>query len=150
MINNSQTNNIDELFGHTDGNDDILSDIGNTEEVRYMSALDPPKVGDGEEMNEIYDRNTADIVANKVAEKYQLGIPKYVGSGLNGAAYDIGDNKILKVTADKSEANESNNLIGKPLKYIANPYKVYSITPKSNKSIPETYVIILEKLKTNP
>ncbi len=141
-----------ELFNNNDGNDDILSDIGGTDEVRHnMQAIKPYNVSDGNGVvNEVYDKNIADIVAKKVAEKYKLNTPNYIGGGENGVAYDIGNDKILKITSDKSEANENINLIGKPLEYIAHPYNVYVIKSNSDLSIPETYGIILEKLETAP
>ena len=98
-------------------------------------------------LDESLARETGDIIANKVAQQFQLGTPKYLKSGTFGSAYDIGDNKILKVTSDKSEAVENLKLIGKPLKYIAEPYKVYGITPRSGET--KYFVIILEKLKTD-
>jgi len=103
---------------------------------------------EGEELlDESVSRENADTIANKVAEIYKLNQPKFIGSGNFGAAYDIGNDKILKVTSDKSEAVENLGLIGKQLKYIAEPYNVFSIKSKSNAD--ELYVIILEKLKTN-
>jgi hypothetical protein len=98
-------------------------------------------------LQENYDRNTADSIAKKIA--YQEGFQKldYIDSGKHGIAYDVGDGKVLKITGDKSEAVENLKLIGKPLEYIAQPYKVYSIESKDG--IPETYAIILEKLKTD-
>lgn len=101
-------------------------------------------------LNEDYDRKTADAIANRIAELKGYGTPRFIGSGLFGVAYDIGDNKILKVTLDKTEAFENLKLKGKKLNHIANPYEIYSIKSKSDSSIKETYVIILEKLRTNP
>ena len=40
-------------------------------------------------------------------------------------------------------------LIGKPLKYIAQPYKVYNVNKNDNSVTKKLYVIILEKLKTS-
>jgi tRNA nucleotidyltransferase/poly(A) polymerase/predicted GNAT family acetyltransferase len=98
-----------------------------------------------------FPREVANKVANSVAQKFGYGQPKPLGDGVFGYAYDIGNNLVLKVTKDQSEANENLELIGKPLEYIAQPYKVYSI--KSNTLSGETrydlYVIILEKLRTD-
>jgi len=99
-------------------------------------------------LNEVYDREIADRVANGVAEKHNLNSPQYIGAGDFGVAYDIGNDRVLKVTSDKSEAIENLKLIGKDLNYIAEPYSVQSITSKTT-DIPETYTIILEKLKTD-
>lgn len=220
-----------ELYNFADGNDDILSDIGNTGEIRHgMWALMPYDVSDGDNdsvinedfvhfvsnrdyypskplsampfmvenfhecvnnikevlnvvedkkkfynnllklqeflintgwynreplkeidnfeieknINETTDREIADKIANFVAKKYNSN-PEFINSGTFGSAYDIGNNLVLKVTSDKSEANENLDLIGKPLKHIAQPYKVFSV--KYNDK--DYYVIILEKLKTD-
>ena len=101
-----------------------------------------------DQVNEDYPRDRADAVAVEIGKK--LGVePHYLGHGFFGVAYDIGDNKILKITGDNSEAVENLKLIGKPLKYIAQPYKVFKVESTSNSKFPKTYVIILEKLKTD-
>jgi hypothetical protein len=101
-------------------------------------------------LTEDYDKNTADIIANQIAIKMGYEKPRYIKSGIFGAAYNIGDDKVLKITKDKTEATENLKLIGKPLKYIAQPYNIFSITSKSLSGIPETYGIVLEKLITDP
>lgn len=86
-------------------------------------------------------------IANKDSEYIlmKLGYPnvKYIGSGVNGDAYDIGD-KVIKLTTDESEANLAHKFSGKNFKHIANVYKVsrYQYTPGSY-----IYIIILEKLR---
>ena len=99
-----------------------------------------------------FPREIANKVANYVAQKFNYGQPKPIGDGVFGYAYDIGNNLVLKVTKDQSEANENLELIGKPLKRIALPYKVFSIKSTTvNQSMDKTlYVIILEKLRTDP
>lgn len=100
-------------------------------------------------INEDYDKNIADSIATQVANKMGLGQPKYIDSGSYGVAYDIGNDKVLKITSDRSEAIENKKLIDKPLKYIALPYNVFEISSRNNE-IPETYAIVLEKLQTSP
>lgn len=105
---------------------------------------------EGEDINEEYNKSVADRIAQQVAVKLGCDQPQYMGSGNFGAAYDIGDNKVLKVTKDKTEAVENLKLIDKPLKYIAQPYAVYRVYSKSgDNAMPETYAIILEKLDTD-
>lgn len=118
-------------------------------------GVNEPDVGDeniislpeNEVIGEKYDREVADKIAKSVGKKLNLN-PQYLGGGEFGVAYDIGDNKVLKITRDKSEAQDNMSLIGKPLKYIAQPYKVFEIQTNSDHSHP-TYAIILEKLKTD-
>ena len=100
-------------------------------------------------LDEKYNRNIADNIANQIAKTKGYNEPKYVDAGEYGVAYDIGDDKILKITADNSEAAENLKLINKPLKYIAQPYNVFTIDSK-NTYISKTYAIVLEKLKTDP
>ena len=104
---------------------------------------------ENEMIDEEYDKNIADRIANQVAAKLNLNITPMRG-GYFGVAYDIGNDKVLKITKDNSEAAENLMLIGKPLKYIAQPYNVYEIKPSVDGSIPKTYAIILEKLDTDP
>ena len=100
-----------------------------------------------EQLEEDYPREKADRIANRIANKLGIQEPKYLGHGSIGVAYDIGDNKVLKITKDNSEAYENLKLVGKKLKYIADTYRVFEVTPEK---IPEgekkTYAIILEKL----
>jgi inactivated superfamily I helicase len=59
-----------------------------------------------------------------------------------GHAYDIGRNKVLKVTKDESEAINSKKIIGKNLNHIANIYSIKTLNLDK-----KYYIIILEKLK---
>lgn len=68
-----------------------------------------------------------------------------IGGGMFGWAHDIGNNKVLKITKDKSEAVNSQKIIGKNLKHLANVFDVKKL--KTNNK--EYYLIILEKLKTD-
>jgi hypothetical protein len=100
-------------------------------------------------LDEKYNRNIADNIAKQIAKIRGYNEPKFIDAGEYGVAYDIGDDKILKITADNSEAAENLKLINKPLKYIAQPYNVFTIDSK-NTYISKTYAIVLEKLKTDP
>jgi len=100
-------------------------------------------------LTEEYDREIADIIAQQVATQKELGQAVYMRGGRNGIAYDIGNDRVLKITKDKSEAVENLSLIGKKLKYVAEIFHVYEVTSKSHE-IPPTYAIVLEKLETTP
>jgi tRNA nucleotidyltransferase/poly(A) polymerase len=135
---------IHELF-NADGNDDILSDIGGSAEIRQgMAATTPDAV-----LSEVYDVAAADRIALQIKDRMNLPRLERIKGGEFGVAYDIGNGMVLKITKDTTEAAENSVLIGKPLKYIAQPYKVLSIKSRSG-DIPETHAIILEKLKTDP
>ena len=140
-------------------------DYGNPENLGYEGGIlkffdfggyrgvNEPDLGDAniiflpeneEILDEKYNRNIADNIANQIAKTKGYNEPKYVDAGEYGVAYDIGDDKILKITADNSEAAENLKLINKPLKYIAQPYNVFTIDSK-NTYISKTYAIVLEK-----
>jgi hypothetical protein len=81
-------------------------------------------------------------ILNKLAK--HLGINKTfpIGNGTQGYAYHIPNNKVLKITKDKSEAAEAYKIKGKKLKHLANVYEVYSLGGRYQ----DTYVIISELL----
>ncbi len=115
-----------------------------------MAANDIIYLPEGEEITEVYEKSVADRIAQQISQKLGYNQPQYIASGNFGAAYDIGGGKVLKITKDKTEAIENLKLIDKPLKYIAQPYEVFKVNSKSgDETIPETYVIILEKLDTD-
>lgn len=75
----------------------------------------------------------------------QLGIEKFsfAGHGTMGDAYYIPNNKILKITTDKTEANESLKIKGKNMSHLANIFEVYKI----NGPYGGVYIIISEQLE---
>lgn len=85
------------------------------------------------------DENLLDQIKNKLNIKNST----YIASGFFGHAHDIGDNKILKITKDKTEAINSKKILGLNIPHIANIYDVKKFT-KNNK---EYFIIVLEKLK---
>jgi len=48
-----------------------------------------------------------------------------LGSGMDGVAFDIGGNKVLKVTGDLPEAFSANSLIGKPARHVVKIFDVF-------------------------
>lgn len=144
------------------------NDYGNPENIGYSNGVlkyfdfgayraEEPNMGDNiimlpenvEIVGENYERSMADSIANQISTKLNLNQPKYISGGTFGVAYDIGNDLVLKITKDKSEASENLMLIGKQLNYIAKPFRVFEINSK-NKDVPQTYAIILEKLQTSP
>ena len=118
-------------------------------DIKDDNIISLPETVDQEQLTEDYPRDRADAIALEIGKK--LGVePHYLNHGTMGVAYDIGDEKILKITKDNSEAAENMSLIGKPLKYIAEPYRVFQVNSEANPDFPKTYGIILEKLKTDP
>jgi len=67
--------------------------------------------------------------------------PSILGSGQFGTAYDIGGNRVLKITKDETEANTSSYLVKRKLKYTWNVDYVGYVDKDVN-----FYVIIGEKL----
>ena len=81
-------------------------------------------------------------ILNKLTK--HLGISKVapLGQGTGGFAYYIPNNRVLKITKDKTEAAEAFKIKGKKLKHLANVYDVYALHGKYE----GTYVIISELL----
>lgn len=80
---------------------------------------------------------------SQILRKLNIKSADLIGGGMNGSAYEIGDNKILKITRDRSEAVNCQKIIGKKLKHLADIYTVkqFKIDGRIN------YVILLEKLR---
>jgi hypothetical protein len=131
--------------------DNVLKyfDIGGYRAEEPTLPDDSLVVVEEEYLKEEFDKEYFSQIANKIAEIKKYPQLESLGSGDNGSAYDIGNNKILKITSDKSEAAENLKLKGKKLNYIAEPYEIYSIKSKVNQNSPEVYVIVLEKLRTD-
>jgi tRNA nucleotidyltransferase/poly(A) polymerase/GNAT superfamily N-acetyltransferase len=154
-------NNLKEVLNHVDNKKKFYGNLLELQDYlirrkffdREPLQKEMVNLNENAELDEGVSRENADKIANVVAEKYYNAIPKYIGEGTFGVAYDIGNNMVLKVTGDRSEANENLMLVGKHMKHIAEPYKVFSIKSQSIKTTTDeddVYVIILEKLTTNP
>lgn len=93
------------------------------------------------------DREEIDLTVNDIVSKvtHQLGISKYhlAGTGTQGYAYYIPNNRILKITTDRSEPVESKKIMGKHCKHLADVYNVYTLKGKYE----GVYVIISELLE---
>jgi len=82
-------------------------------------------------------------ITNYILEKLGYANAEYLGSGVNGDAYSIGD-KVIKITKDESEAKLAHKFINKNFKHIANVYKVSRYEVKKDLWV---YIIIMEKLQ---
>ena len=81
-------------------------------------------------------------IVRKLAKHFKIGKTAPLGSGTNGFAYYIPNNRVLKVTKDKSEVAESHKILEKKCKHLANIYGTYALHGKYE----GTYVIISELL----
>lgn len=87
-------------------------------------------------------------VARQAAQQLGYQILNKLGNGINATAYDIGDNKILKVTCSYRDARAFHRI-----KEVSNPYlpKVYDVKKLicigEQYREREGYVIIAEKLQ---
>lgn len=94
--------------------------------IHELDELGPLQYGEGvEELHSIQN----DIV-QKLSKHFNIKKIHPLGSGTQGYAYYIPNNKVLKITTDKSEAADSNKIKGKKLKHLANIYGVYSLKGK--------------------
>jgi serine/threonine protein kinase len=69
---------------------------------------------------------------------------KRLGRGKMGIAYDLGDNTVMKITGDASEARAAKHLVGKNLKHV---YKVFNVFQFDKTGF---FVIHQEKLQPMP
>jgi len=81
-------------------------------------------------------------IVDKLAKHFKINKLMPLGSGTSGFAYYIPNNRVLKITKDKSEAAEAYKIQNKKLKHLANIYGTYSLKGKYE----GTYVIISELL----
>lgn len=136
-----------------------LAGKGNTSDACNQGDIRNLNIKPLNEIMEIVDEDAKDIhntlatnnltitdFAEIIAKKAGFNDLNYLGSGTMGFAYDIGDGKVMKVTSDKSEANEAYKLIGKQNKHIGNFYNVYTFDEPYN----NIFVIIREKLEVRP
>ena len=89
--------------------------------------------------------NYFDGIALKFAEQTNHKIVSFLGSGEHGNAYLTDDNKVIKVTTDKSEYFESRKLVGKNPTHLPKIYDCYVV--ESKKLVTPIWVILLEYVK---
>lgn len=70
---------------------------------------------------------------------------KLLGSGQDGSAFDMGGEKVLKLTVDLPEAKAANGLLGKKYKHIATMYDVFKF-PQLILGSKAVYGIVEDKL----
>jgi hypothetical protein len=81
-------------------------------------------------------------IADKLAKHFKIGKIAPLGNGTSGFAYYIPNNRVLKITKDKSEVAEAKKIQGKKMKHLANVYGTYTLGGKYQ----GTYVLISELL----
>jgi hypothetical protein len=81
-------------------------------------------------------------IARKISKKLNLSGLKYLGGGMNGFAFEVNDNIVLKITKDRSEAVNSNKILGKKTDYLGDIYKILGLKDDET----QYYIILLEKL----
>lgn len=142
---------IIELIGELNKNRIVTDDYKNTDNwgLKPNGDLAMFDIGFGNyfdefdedpESLELHENNT---LLDKILNKLNISSSTFIGGGMFGYAHDIGNNKILKITKDKTEAINSSKIIGKTMKHIANIYDVKQFISNDR----TYYIIILEKLK---
>lgn len=81
-------------------------------------------------------------IVQKLAKHFSLRKMSSIGSGTQGIAYYIPNNRVLKLTTDRSEVAEAYKIKGKKLKHLSNIYETYTLGGKYE----GFYVIISELL----
>ena len=82
---------------------------------------------------------------NKIEKRINSYIGVLLGSGSQGNAYEISNNKVLKITQDDSEARASNILLNHNHPNIVKFYDVFKFKNKHFRCY--LYGIVMEKLK---
>jgi 2'-5' RNA ligase/AraC-like DNA-binding protein len=91
------------------------------------------------------DGTTIEQLATKLSQRLGFGQSKILGKGTQGFAVDVGNNTVMKITTDESEATETSKLIGKQAKYLGNVFKVY----RMNQPYQKSFVILRELLRVD-
>lgn len=81
-----------------------------------------------------------EIIKNKLVN-IDYHLLSFLGKGAYGFVYNIGNNKVIKITTDESEALNSSLLTNKKLSYVVNIFRVFKF-----KSINNFWFIEEEKL----
>ena len=82
-------------------------------------------------------------ILKKLKEKYGYNFKSIIAQGTNGVVYDIGSNRVIKVTRDENEAKCAIALKGKNFKNVVKIYRVFFVKNKNFKK----YCIEEERLK---
>lgn len=127
----------------------VINDLGQSSAARH---IEPPVLEKiiRETLEELGGESGAwnALLLNKKKlkdSKWKIDVKniKALGSGVEGVAYDIGNNRVLKITTDKQEALASNNIKGKMLDNVVHIYDVFKLDDVSGIEI---FGIVEEKL----
>jgi len=72
-------------------------------------------------------------ILKKLKEKYGYNFKSIIAQGTNGVVYDIGSNRVIKVTRDENEAKCAIALKGKNFKNVVKIYRVFFVKNKNFK-----------------
>lgn len=65
-------------------------------------------------------------ILKALRDKYNYKFHNAIGSGMSGTVYDIGNNRVLKITNDKEEAYAANKIKSKNFKNVYKVFKVFT------------------------
>lgn len=86
-----------------------------------------------------------DWVVMEFSKKTPYKVTKFIGSGEHGDAYLTKDDKVVKITTDKSEYDESRKLLGKNPTHLPIIYDCFSV--ESKRLTRPLWIIVLEHLQ---
>lgn len=104
---------------------------------KYMSSDEPRGVG---KIHKSIGDNLGEII-NTLKQDFGFKKIKYVGEGHFGMAFDVGNNKILKLTGNEDEVRGIKKVLGKDIPGVVHYYDVKHY-PSSN-----VYAILMDKVK---
>lgn len=88
-----------------------------------------------------------DWVVMEFSKKTPYKVTKFIGSGEHGDAYLTEDDKVVKITTDKSEYDESRKLLNTRPTHLPIIYDCFSV--ESKRLIRPLWIIVLEHLEHN-
>lgn len=86
-----------------------------------------------------------DWVVMEFSKKTPYKVTKFIGSGEHGDAYLTEDDKVVKITTDKSEYDESRKLLNKKPTHLPIIYDCFSV--ESKRLTRPLWIIVLEHLE---
>jgi cytidyltransferase-like protein len=126
------------------GNDFVVIDLGVSQSPKGGRI---PKLSENSNHdNIIYALNTHNFI-DLLKKKKNIKLGTILGKGYYGIAYDIGDNKVLKITPDDSEAKTSNFIKGKNTKHIYKVFDVFKFPSFQPRETDDLFGIVVEKLE---
>ncbi len=125
----------------------LKKELGAKPQIKTEEAVideDLSEIGGDEGVNNILKTNAKNLLQS--IWRIDVSRLKRLGSGMEGIAFDTGQGKVLKITADKNEAKTSLGLKGKTnLQYVVKIFDVFRFRDTAGINHP-VYGLVTERL----